>query len=52
MAGEINPHGQRGSGTWGDGTAKDNPLFHQGGKRTFADGTPITSKNYEAQYKA
>ena len=41
-------HGRRGSGTWGDGTARDNPLYHQGGKRTFADGTPVTSKNYGA----
>ena len=46
--GEINPHEQRGSGTWGDGTAKNNPLYHQGGQRTFADGTPVTSKNYAA----
>ena len=46
--GEVNPHGQRGSNTWGDGTVKNHPLYRQGGKRTFADGTPVTSKNYGA----
>ena len=40
-------HGRRGSGTWPDGTSKTDPRFNQGG-RTFADGTPLTSKNYEA----
>ena len=39
-------HGRRGSGTWGDGTSKTEPRFNQDG-RTFADGTPLTSKNYE-----
>ena len=45
--GEINPHGQRGSNTWPDGTSKTDPRYNQGG-RTFADGTPLTSKNYAA----
>ena len=40
-------HGRRGSGTWSDGTSKTSPLYNQGG-RTFGDGTPVTSKNYEA----
>ncbi len=40
-------HGRRGSGTWPDGTSKTDPRYNQGG-RTFADGTPVTSKNYGA----
>jgi len=44
--GVINPHGQRGSGTWPDGTSRNSPLYNQGG-RTFADGTPVTMENYE-----
>ena len=39
-------HGRRGSGTWSDGTSQTSEIYNQGGKRTFADGTPVTSKNH------